>query len=104
MKKASNSGKKRKRNVTKTEPVISEAQDESETVDRSIKVPQGSIRNEGTASLTARVLAEEEDRSKRRKMGTNENLKSLFSSKNGMAEKSVDFMTRGFSIPAGAKR
>ena len=108
LKKASNIGKKRKRNVVKAKPVISEElQDESKLTTQNDGItngPQGSIKNEGTASLTARVLAEEEDRNKRRKMGTNENLKSLFTSNTRMAEKSVDFMTRGFSIPAGAKR
>ncbi|KAI9820167.1 MAG: hypothetical protein M1827_005789 [Pycnora praestabilis] len=67
-----------------------------------------SIKNSATASLTAKVLEEERERTKRRKLGTNDNLKSLFSespagskSKEG---KSIDFMTRGYSIPAGAKR
>ncbi|KAL8790768.1 MAG: hypothetical protein Q9213_000392 [Squamulea squamosa] len=62
------------------------------------------IRNEGTAVLTAKVLAEQEDRNKRRKIAPNENLKGLFSSSNGKAGNQSDFMTRGFSIPAGAKR
>ncbi|KAL8658494.1 MAG: hypothetical protein Q9226_000947 [Calogaya cf. arnoldii] len=61
------------------------------------------IRNDDTAALTAKVLAEQEDRNKRRKMATNDNLKGLFSSSNGMAGKRTDFMTRGFSIPSGAK-
>ena len=64
----------------------------------------GAIHNANTASLTARVLSEEQEKNKRRKMAKNDNLKSLFSSKNGMDEKHVDFMTRGYSIPAGAKR
>lgn len=62
------------------------------------------IRNEDTASLTAKVLAEQEDRNKRRKMAQNENLNALFSSSNGMAGKQKDFMTRGYTIPAEAKR
>ena len=62
------------------------------------------IRNEDTASLTARVLAEQEDRNKRRKTAANDNLKTLFSSSTGAGAKQSDFMTRGFSIPAGAKR
>ena len=66
--------------------------------------PNGSIKNAGTASLTAKVLAEEQDRSKRRKLGTNENIKSLFSSGNDGPKKNGDFMNRGFSIPAGARR
>lgn len=62
------------------------------------------IRNQGTASLTAKVLAEQDDRNKRRKMAPNENLKTLFSSGSTMAQKQTDFMTRGFTIPAGARR
>ena len=65
---------------------------------------ESSIKNQDTASLTAKVLAEQEERNKRRKLGANDNVKSLFSSKNGMDEKHLDFMTRGFSIPANAKR
>lgn len=64
----------------------------------------GNINDGSTAALTAKVLAEQEERSKRRKMDSNHNLKSLFSSKSGMAENHVDFMTRGYSIPADAKR
>ena len=73
------------------------------TQSRSEK-PESNIKNANTASLTAKVLAEQEERNKRRKLGTNDNVKSLFSSKNGMDEKHVDFMTRGFSIPANARR
>lgn len=58
--------------------------------------------------LTARVLEEENERKKKRKMvGTSENLQSLFtkeSSKDGKAKGTGDFMTRGFTIPAGGKR
>ena len=64
--------------------------------------PRSAIKNAATASLTAKVLAEEQERTKRRKMEPNENLKSLFSSGNAK-HKDGDFMTRGFSIPAGAK-
>ncbi|KAJ5178106.1 Zinc finger RING/FYVE/PHD-type [Penicillium coprophilum] len=56
------------------------------------------IKNAATSSLTARVLAEENEKNKRRKMiGRNENLDSLFSKK-GSESKNRDFMTRGFSI------
>lgn len=60
-----------------------------------------SIKNASTASLTARVLDEQEERNKRRKLGLNDNLKSLFSSAgyNGSAQKGGDFMTRGYSLP-----
>lgn len=57
--------------------------------------------------LTARVLEEENERKKKRKMGTNENLQSLFTKDSGKDAKTKgtgDFMTRGFSIPAGGKR
>lgn len=108
LKKALGGGKKRKKNVASAEPVISGGmQDNLNTntqAQRTLAAPQDNIRNESTAALTAKVLAEEKDRVKKRKLDTNENLKSLFSSKNRMAEKHTDFMTRGFSIPASAKR
>ncbi|KAG9238764.1 Rtf2 RING-finger-domain-containing protein [Amylocarpus encephaloides] len=70
----------------------------------STPVPNGAsngIKNAATASLTARVLDEQEERNKRRKLGLNENLKSLFSSGgySAQAQRSGDFMTRGFSLP-----
>ena len=63
------------------------------------------IKNIDTASLTARVIAEQDLRNKRRKLDDNENVKSLFSSgtKSGPIQ-GADFMTRGYSIPAGARR
>ena len=63
------------------------------------------IKNATTANLTARVLEEGEARKKRRLMtGENENLKSLFSKTGSDGKrKNVDFMTRGFSIPANAR-
>ncbi|PBP22050.1 DUF602 domain protein [Diplocarpon rosae] len=67
----------------------------------STLVPSSGIKNSATASLTAKVLDEQHERNKRRKMGLNENLKSLFSNTGYSAQthKSGDFMTRGFSIP-----
>jgi hypothetical protein len=58
------------------------------------------IKNAATASLTAKVLDEQEERNKRRKVGLNDNLKSLFSNTGYSAQthKMGDFMTRGFSI------
>ncbi|KAF4637783.1 hypothetical protein G7Y89_g300 [Cudoniella acicularis] len=66
----------------------------------STPVPSG-IKNAATASLTAKVLDEQEERNKRRKLGLNDNLKGLFSSGgySAQAHKSGDFMTRGYSIP-----
>lgn len=59
------------------------------------------IKNAATASLTAKVLDEQEERNKRRKVGLNENLKSLFSNTgyNAQTQKGGDFMTRGYSLP-----
>ena len=67
-------------------------------------IPNGAsngIKNAATASLTARVLDEQDERNKRRKLGLNDNLKSLFSSGgySAQAHKGGDFMTRGFSLP-----
>jgi hypothetical protein len=68
------------------------------------KVSYG-IKDAATASLTAKVLEEEEAKKRRRKiMGENETLKSLFSKPEGGTKHSNgDFMTRGYSIPANAR-
>jgi hypothetical protein len=59
------------------------------------------IKNAATASLTARVMDEQEERNKRRKVELNDNLKSLFSKTgyNAQTQKGGDFMTRGYSLP-----
>ncbi|KAL9129110.1 MAG: hypothetical protein Q9217_002353 [Psora testacea] len=106
LKKTSGSGKKRK-NAGSVETDVrveefSKKYGEPESVGALPKTE--GIKNSDTASLTANVLAEQEDRNKRRKKGANENVKSLFSLKNAMDGKNVDYMTRGFSIPANAKR
>ncbi|RMJ23010.1 DUF602 domain-containing protein [Aspergillus sp. HF37] len=66
------------------------------------------IKNASTATLTARVLDEENERKRRRKvMGANNTLDSLFTrdspSRDGK-HKSRDFMTRGYTIPAEGRR
>ncbi|KAL8774537.1 MAG: hypothetical protein Q9209_000910 [Squamulea sp. 1 TL-2023] len=109
LKKASGSSKKRKKVESLKEPEAAGALAETAGPnlppnEAGIELSSDVIRNEGTAALTAKVLAEQEDHNKRRKMAPNENLKGLFSSSNGTAGKKSDFMTRGFSIPAGAKR
>ncbi|PQE27237.1 DUF602 domain protein [Rutstroemia sp. NJR-2017a WRK4] len=65
------------------------------------KITSTGIKNASTANLTAKVLDEQEERNKRRKLGMNENLKSLFSNTgyNAHQQKGGDFMTRGFSMP-----
>ncbi|KAK6615987.1 Replication termination factor 2 [Botrytis cinerea] len=49
-------------------------------------VPSG-IKNASAANLTAKVLEEQEERNKRRKLGMNDNLKSLFSNTGYNAQK-----------------
>jgi len=58
------------------------------------------IKNASTAYLTKRVLEEQQERNKRRKMEQNDNVKSLFSKGGGKPAvgNSADYMTRGFSI------
>ncbi|KAH7139021.1 Rtf2 RING-finger-domain-containing protein [Dendryphion nanum] len=58
------------------------------------------IKNASTASLTKKVLEEQDERNKRRKLEQNANVKSLFSSRDAgpRAGNSADYMTRGFSI------
>ncbi|KAJ5747218.1 uncharacterized protein N7511_008914 [Penicillium nucicola] len=102
--------KKRKKNTTAedtsntTGEASKQASDVKSRSNTSTPVPSASgngIKNAATSSLTARVLAEENERKKRRK--GNENIDSLFSKKDG-ASKNGDFMTRGFSIPSAAPR
>lgn len=66
----------------------------------TVPTPLEGIKNAATASLTAKVLEEQEERNKRRKLGLNDNLKSLFSNtdSNGVKPNGADFMTRGFSM------
>ncbi|WPG99324.1 DUF602-domain-containing protein [Acrodontium crateriforme] len=54
------------------------------------------INNASTATLTAKVM-EEQERAKKRKM-ENDNVRSLFSTRDKNAY-NTDFMTRGFSVP-----
>lgn len=65
--------------------------------------PAGGIKNASTASLTAKVLKEQEEKNKRRKLSMNDNLSSLFSKANdGSKSSEGDFMTRGYSLPKKA--
>ncbi|PYH71967.1 uncharacterized protein BO88DRAFT_402273 [Aspergillus vadensis CBS 113365] len=74
----------------------------------STPTPGGSsgIKNAATALLTQRVLEEENEKKKRRKMlGTSDNISSLFTKESKDAHaKNTDFMTRGFSLPAAARK
>jgi len=115
-------GKKRKKHAeaeaeaeikTKTNKIngkINGEKTERSTLDKPKKrehdatsISAGAIKNAATAALTARVLDEQAQISKRRKLGLNDNLKSLFSSDvDSSKPKSGDFMTRGYSLPKKA--
>ncbi|MDI1485887.1 MAG: Replication termination factor 2 [Ramalina farinacea] len=98
LKKATGSGKKRKK-ATEMEPNGKKTKEHDRTQSKT-----EAIGNAETASLTAKVLAEQEARKKRRKLDSNDNVKSLFSSRTGTDAHTGDFMTRGFTVPADAKR
>jgi hypothetical protein len=93
LKKASTSKKRKKK--TETEEDTQAVKNKSTT---------NGINNAATASLTSKVLQEQEQ-AKRRRMD-NETVKSLFSSRDQTKPigKSADFMTRGFSLPTENKR
>ncbi|KAF3398521.1 Replication termination factor 2 [Penicillium rolfsii] len=98
--------KKRKKHATETStdaPSATTAAATSTSATKSNGAGNG-IKNSATASLTARVMNEENEKNKKRKtMGRNENIDSLFTKDKKDGAK-ADFMTRGFSIPASARR
>jgi Rtf2 RING-finger len=104
LKKATGS-KKRKKNGTEAtakssdQSGIKETEKSSKENGTSVAAP--TIKNSSTASLTAKVLEEQEKRNKKRKLQKNENLNSLFSSRDqkGSLANSSDYMSRGFTIP-----
>jgi len=112
LKKASKEKKDKKRKTrdeADVPPELVEAKREKKDQERSrtgtsTVSENTAIQNASTRALTEKVMAEQEAR-KKAKMG-NENLKSLFSSRDQSKPigKSADFMTRGYSIPANAKR
>lgn len=98
LKKAAKESKKRKkREEADDAPALVPATEKKEAKETN------NINNASTATLTAKVLQEQE--AKKRKMH-NDNLKTLFSSRDQSKPigKSADFMTRGYDIPTGAKR
>ena len=123
LKKAPGSKKRKKHAITEngTEPIENAAQENARThsskstADKPSSVsthsaPSG-IKHAATAKLTARVLEEENEKKKRRKMlGANENLNSLFtkgaSSKGDVmtSSKSSNFMSTGHTVPAAGGR
>lgn len=108
--KRASGGKKRKKKDEMAEEHINgtkEAKTASSKTDgpKHAAESDGSIRinNASTASLTAKVLQEQEQAKKRRL--ENDNVRSLFSKRDPSKpyEKNGDFMTRGFSMPSKPK-
>jgi hypothetical protein len=95
LKKASGSKKRKKRDEQ-----VGEAEEKGAvTKEKVTEDVKDKINNSATASLTAKVMqVQEQERAKKRKM-ENENVKSLFSSRDQGAAmgNSAGFMTRGFS-------
>jgi len=108
LKKASG-GKKRKKNADKeangeasAKASTSEEDKKPANLERKADTNGASngIKNASTAFLTKKVLEEQEERNKRRKLEQNDNVKSLFSKGNNKADlkNSADYMTRGFTF------
>lgn len=79
----------------------------TDTPQSGISTPkiESNINHGATASLTAKVLAEEAAKKKRRLMaGENENIQSLYRKEGNGKVRDGEFMTRGFSIAANDKR
>jgi uncharacterized membrane protein len=119
LKKAS-SGKKRKKQEKAAPEAGKEVMDQISLTEVEKNAPLGAskvvppphglksagIKNSATASLTAKVMEEQQQRNKRRKQDVNENLGSLFTSKDSKKSSgsNTDFMTRGYAFPAHARR
>jgi hypothetical protein len=103
LKKSSGSGKKRKKQAVNDEQVT-KATDKTGDTSKNGKSNISGIKNAATASLTAKVLAEEQEKAKRRKLERNANLNSLFTSGPKQPEKDADFMTRGYTLATETKR
>jgi hypothetical protein len=73
---------------------------EKEKKVQPVTTDSGGINNASTASLTQKVMKEQEERNKRRKLAQNDNVKSLFNKSDNRPDlkKSADYMTRGFSL------
>ena len=86
-------GKKKKKSKSSPD------EDKAKLVLASTEPNGNGIKNASTASLTQKVMKEQEERNKRRKMAENANVKSLFNSSDHKPDlkKSADYMTRGFS-------
>jgi uncharacterized protein YhaN len=109
LKKAPGSKKRKKQadaatgDAPSAEAKASTSEEEKKAAAKSEKIERqadNGIKNASTAYLTKKVLEEQEERNKRRKLGQNDNVKSLFSKGNRTPDlaNSKDYMTRGFSI------
>jgi hypothetical protein len=95
LKKASGTKKKKKNGAVEDEKVPKLVKADA----NGTKSESSGIRNSSTASLTAKVMEEQEQRNKKRK---NDNLASLFTSGDRSKQaKKNDFFTRGFTVPQG---
>lgn len=102
LKKASGS-KKRKKHAANNDVSAESSKTASST--SGTNGTSSGIKNAATAMLTAKVLDEENRKKKQKTVGRNDNLQSLFhSDKDRHKLKDGDFMTRGFTIPADARR
>jgi hypothetical protein len=117
LKKAPGSKKKRKHadkeangaaieNGTTTKPSSSDedkkasAQEKKDKKEKDTAAASIGIKNSATASLTRKVMEEQEARNKKRKLAQNDTVNSLFNKSEGKPSvgNSADYMTRGFSI------
>ncbi|KAJ5286790.1 hypothetical protein N7478_002476 [Penicillium angulare] len=109
LKKAPGSKKRKKHAAGEnaTDATVGASKPASELNNRSntsTPTPGSGIKNAAAAKIAAKVKDEQDERNKRQKVtGRNENLDSLFT-KTDDQKKGGDFMTRGFSIPAAARR
>ncbi|KAF1921167.1 Rtf2 RING-finger-domain-containing protein [Ampelomyces quisqualis] len=107
LKKAPGSKKRKKGAAKDSTTKLSEQDKEKHSSDegkvkklQQIQSDGNGIKNASTASLTQKVMKEQEERNKRRKLAENDNVKSLFNKSDNRPDmkKSGDYMTRGFSI------
>jgi hypothetical protein len=103
-KEASTAGTTAAGDLPPTPPKDSSEDDKTaiKTKEKKEKAPKASdgIKNASTAFITKKVLEEQDERNKRRKLAQNDNVNSLFSNRSEAPDKnkSADYMFRGFSL------
>ena len=98
LKKATTNGKKRKKHAAE------ETEANANGHVTTTKPAKTGIKNAATATLTAKILAEEEEKAKRRKLERNKNIEGLFAPAKKGPMTDSDFMTRGHSSTAELRR